>query len=132
MVGRRGGACRLDAWVEEKAWLPTTICWKWLRSWAAAGEGVDGWLVETSVGIKISGDPGLDDVAGSYMEAGDMISPAEDFGALGVAGEGKEDEEGEGGVVIHPSRLFEVGVVADGEVGAARGFMIAIWAGSIL
>ena len=39
--------------------------------------------------------------------------------------------EGEGGVVIHPSKLFEVGVAADGEVGAARGSKMDIWAGSV-
>ena len=64
------------------------------------------------------------------MEAGDAISPIVDFEALGVVGRGVEDEEGEGGVVIHPRRLLEVGVVADGEVGAARGSTIVIWAGS--
>ena len=88
-------------------------------------------MVETSVGIKISDDSGLADVSGSYMEAGDAFSPVGGFGALGVAGEVVEDEEREGGVVIHPNRLFEVGVVADGEVGAARGSKMDIWAGSV-
>ena len=39
--------------------------------------------------------------------------------------------EGEGGVVIHPNRLFEAGVAVDGEVGAARGSKMDIWAGSV-
>ena len=70
-------------------------------------------------------------MAGSCAEAGDAISPVEGFEALGVAGEVVKDVEREGGVVIHPSRLFEVGVVADGEVGAARGSKMDIWAGSV-
>ena len=83
------------------------------------------------VWTKVSGVPGVDDVAGSCVEAGDAISPVEGFEALGVAGEVVEDIEIEGGVVIHPNRLFEVGVAADGEVGAARGSRMDIWAGSV-
>ena len=58
-----------------------------------------------------------------------MISPIVDFEALGVVGRGVEDKEEEGGMVIHPRRLLEVIVAADGEVGAAKGSTIVIWAG---
>ena len=131
MVGRTGEECGMDVWEEEKAWLPTIICWKWLRSKAAAGEGLDDWMTGISTWTKVSDAPGVADVAGSCAEAGDAISPVEGFEALGVAGEVVKDVERGGGVVIHPSRLFEVGVVADGEVGAARGSKMDIWAGSV-
>ena len=48
-----------------------------------------------------------------------------------MTGEVVEDVEREGSVVIHLNKLFEVGVAADGEVGAARGSKMAPWAGSV-
>ena len=102
-----------------------------MRSEVAAGEGLGDWMTGVSTWTEVSGVPEIADVAGSCAEAGDAISPVEGFEALGVVGEGVEDVEGEGGVVIHPSKLFEVGVAADGEVGAARGSKMDIWAGSV-
>ncbi len=131
MVGRMGDECGMDVWEEEKAWLPTIICWKWLRSEAAAGEGLDDRMTGILTCTKVSDAPGVADVAGSCAEAGDVISPVEGFEVLGVAGEVVKDVEREGGVVIHPSRLFEVGVVADGEEGVARGSKMDIWVGSV-
>ena len=73
---------------------------------------------------------GLDDVAGSWVEANDIISLFEALGALGSLWRDAEDEDGVGRVVSQPRRLLEVGVVAVGCGREARGSIIVILEGS--